>query len=232
MINKIIERKNIEEITIKSNEILDYSNLEKFIDDNFRYEATYFYNDPMCIRDSKYCLIAVANDRDLLEQFCMDKGFTKSEKIFDGGYEIKDRNPVLNVGANTQVINPLHRYIETNDNMEFIWSDEEDIEIFKNGVTIIWAEGRSKAIQKFVETLSYKIGHECDWSFTGGRAHIDVARSGFEKACDVISDDEFMKQFIVPYSDKSYENESYFNILSYHGRINEIKTSKILHGKV
>ena len=95
MIHKIIERKNIEEITIKSNEILDYSNLEKFIDDNFRYEATYFYNDPMCIRDSKYCIIALSNDRDLLEQHCIASGFTKSEKLFDGGYEIKDRKPEL-----------------------------------------------------------------------------------------------------------------------------------------
>lgn len=46
--------------------------------------------------------------------------------------------------------------------MKFTWSDKEDKELYRNGITIIWIEGRSKAIQKFVEVLSYKIDSKCD----------------------------------------------------------------------
>ena len=65
--------------------------------------------------------------------------------------------------------------------MSFIWTDKEDEELYRNGITIMWMAGRSKAIQKFVEALSYKIGSKCDFSFTAGRAHIDVSKDGYDK---------------------------------------------------
>ena len=97
--------------------------------------------------------------------------------------------------------------------MKFTWTDKEDDELYKNGITVFWVSGRTKAIQRFVEVLSYKIGSKCDFSFTAGRAHIDVSKDGYDKAIEVINDKEFMKQFIVPYSTESYDNESYFEII-------------------
>ena len=97
--------------------------------------------------------------------------------------------------------------------MGFTWTDKEDEELYRNGITIMWISGRSKAIQKFVEALSYKIGSKCDFSFTAGRAHIDVSKDSYDKAVKAINDEEFMSQFIVPYSDESYDNETYFEIL-------------------
>ena len=85
--------------------------------------------------------------------------------------------------------------------------------LYENGITIIWAVGRTKAIQKFVEALSYKIGSKCDWSFTAGRAHIDVLKDDYNNAIKVIEDKEFLNQFIVPYSEESYDAETYFNII-------------------
>lgn len=97
--------------------------------------------------------------------------------------------------------------------MQFTWTDKEDEELYRNGITIRWAAGRTKAIQKFVEALSYKIGSKCDFSFTAGRAHIDVSMNSYKKALEVINDEEFMKQFIVPYSKETYDNETYLELL-------------------
>lgn len=97
--------------------------------------------------------------------------------------------------------------------MQFTWTDKEDEELYRNGITIRWAAGRTKAIQKFVEALSYKIGSKCDFSFTAGRAHIDVSMNSYEKALEVINNEEFMNQFIVPYSKETYDNETYFELL-------------------
>ncbi len=95
----------------------------------------------------------------------------------------------------------------------FTWTDQEDEELYKNGITIMWAAGRTKSIQNFVEKLSYKIGHKCDFSFSAGRAHIDVLKDGYDKAVGAINDEEFMKQFYVPYSEETYDNGTYFEIL-------------------
>lgn len=106
--------------------------------------------------------------------------------------------------------------VETEINeKKFTWSDKEDEELYKNGICIMWVAGRTKSIQKFVEELSYKIGHKCDFSFTAGRAHIDVSREEgvYEKALEAIKDQEFMNKFIVPYSKETYDNETYFVIL-------------------
>lgn len=98
--------------------------------------------------------------------------------------------------------------------MEFIWdADKEDEDLYRNGITVMWVVGRSKAIQNFVELLSYKIGSKCDFSFTAGRAHIDVSKDWYDKAVEVITDKNFMKQFIVPYSKESFDNDTYFEVL-------------------
>jgi len=97
--------------------------------------------------------------------------------------------------------------------MEFTWSDKEDEELYKHGITVMWVSGRTKSIQNFVEKLSYKIGHKCDFSFSAGRAHIDVLKKGYEKAVEFINNNDFIKQFIVSYSEETYNNGTYFEIL-------------------
>lgn len=97
--------------------------------------------------------------------------------------------------------------------MDFTWSDKEDDALYKNGVTIMWVDGCADAIQNFVEKLSYKIGSKCDFSFTAGRAHIDVFTEAVEKAKEAINDNEFMSQFLVSYSDESNENRKYFQVI-------------------
>ena len=97
--------------------------------------------------------------------------------------------------------------------MQFTWTDKEDEELYKNGITIMWMSGRTKAIQKFIEALSYKIGSKCDFSFSAGRAHIDVSKEAYDKAIEVVNDEEFMKQFIVPYSRETYDNETYCEVI-------------------
>ena len=97
--------------------------------------------------------------------------------------------------------------------MHFTWTDKEDEELYKNGVTIIWIAGRTKAIQQFVEELSYRIGSKCDFSFSAGRAHIDVSKDAYDKAVEVVNDRKFMKEFIVPYSKETYDNGTYFEVI-------------------
>lgn len=97
--------------------------------------------------------------------------------------------------------------------MQFTWTDKEDEELYRNGITIMWMAGRTKAIQKFIEALSYRIGSKCDFSFVAGRAHIDVSKDGYDKAIEAINDKEFMRQFIVPYSRETYDNETYCEVI-------------------
>lgn len=97
--------------------------------------------------------------------------------------------------------------------MQFAWTDKEDEELYKNGITIMWIAGRTKAIQKFVEALSYKIGSKCDFAFTAGRAHIDVSKDAYNNAIEAVNDEKFMRQFIVPYSKETYNNETYFEVI-------------------
>lgn len=114
----------------------------------------------------------------------------------------------MNIKTVYEFIKRMEKY-----NMQFTWTDTEDEELYRNGIRIIWVAGRTNAIQKFVEALSYKIGSKCDFSFTAGRAHIDVSKDGYDKAFEAISDEEFMKQFIVPYSREAYVNETYFEVI-------------------
>lgn len=96
---------------------------------------------------------------------------------------------------------------------KFTWTDKEDEELYLHGIGVLIVGGRSRAIQNFVEKLSYKIDSKCDFSFTTGRAHIDVSKDAVDKAIDAINDKEFMNQFIILYSEESYDNETYFEIL-------------------
>lgn len=97
---------------------------------------------------------------------------------------------------------------------KFTWEGNEDPEVLKKGCTIMWACGRTKAIQRFVEDLSNKVGAKADWSFQAGRAHIEIMPEGVNKAVELINNEEYMKQFLVEYSDESYENGTYFQILN------------------
>lgn len=97
--------------------------------------------------------------------------------------------------------------------MEFTWTDKEDAELYKNGIIVMWVTGRTKAIQRFVEALSNRIGSKCDFAFTAGRAHIDVSKIDYDKALETVNNEEFMKEFIVPYSKETYDDETYFEII-------------------
>lgn len=59
----------------------------------------------------------------------------------------------------------------------------------------MWVAGRSKAVQNFVEKLSYRIDSKCDFSYTAGRAHIDVTIEAYSKALEAVQDEDFMNQF-------------------------------------
>lgn len=98
--------------------------------------------------------------------------------------------------------------------MQFTWSDKEDEELYRHGITLVWMDGSAKAVQRFVEALSYKIGFKCDFAYTAGRAHIDVPKEGYAKAFEAIHDENFMKEFLVPYSEESYDNRTYLVLSS------------------
>ena len=60
---------------ISSKDMLD------FIDNNFKYVAEYYYNDPMCINDSGYVAIAYGNDESELIEYCESLGFKKTKEL-------------------------------------------------------------------------------------------------------------------------------------------------------
>jgi hypothetical protein len=95
---------------------------------------------------------------------------------------------------------------------EFTWdSEKEDSEIYQHGITFMWIDGTSKSIQNFIEVLSNTIGHKIDFSWTAGRAHIDVLSDGLEKACEYRDNEEFMAKFIKEYDDTNgADNSIYF----------------------
>lgn len=97
---------------------------------------------------------------------------------------------------------------------KFSWDSEcEDSELVKTGITVLLLAGRSTAIQKFVEDLSYKIRAKCDWSYCGGRAHVEVPKGYADKARMAISDSEWLNSYKVPYSDETWNNGTYFEVL-------------------
>lgn len=144
----------------------------------------------------------------------IDEHSPESNKLYRGWdgkfYPYYEKTPI-DVIYNNQKSVDAKKALKSED-VHFTWTDTEDDELYKNGITIIWVVGRQKAIQKFVEALSYKIGYKCDFAFTAGRAHIDVSQEGYAKASDVLNQG-FVNQFIVPYSKETYENETYFELI-------------------
>lgn len=108
--------------------------------------------------------------------------------------------------------------IDTDNKSEkFTWDiKREDQDLYKFGHRIMIVRGRAKAIQRFVEALSYKINCKCDFGgLMGGKAHIDCNEKAVKSAREVIYDDGFMEEFIVPYSEASYHSETYFEVEEY-----------------
>ena len=91
----------------------------------------------------------------------------------------------------------------------FTWSDKEDDEIYNNGIRVAFFHGRSKQAQKLVEALSYATGHKVDFSISASIIHVDVLREGVDAVVEKLNDEEFMKDFIVEYSEETYDNETY-----------------------
>lgn len=112
--------------------------------------------------------------------------------------------------------NELMKHLVISDtNTKFEWFDKEDPELYKRGVTIAWMAGRTTSVQRFIESLSYHIGYKCDFSWSGGRAHIDVLNipDAVTKATEAINDSEWMSQFLVPYSKEAYDDGTYLEFL-------------------
>jgi len=101
----------------------------------------------------------------------------------------------------------------SNDGMAAVWDPEkEDPEIAGHGTLFAWGQGRSPAVQTFVEALSRKIGYKVDWAYTGGRAHLDVMPEGREAALEALKDEAFVKPFLKLYASENWKNGTYFRI--------------------
>ena len=82
-----------------------------------------------------------------------------------------------------------------------------------NRVLLADYEKRMNLEGKFVEALSYKIDAKCDFRQTCGRYFILVPKDKVDEAIKVITTD-WLNQFVVKYSDESYNNETYFEPVS------------------
>jgi len=81
------------DLEIGESTILNINVLNKFIKDNFKYKAEYFYNDPMgstFSNDDGWVIIAYGNDPEELAKHCEENGYRKCITWNDGGYIIKD----------------------------------------------------------------------------------------------------------------------------------------------
>lgn len=95
----------------------------------------------------------------------------------------------------------------------FTWDlNKMDENIFSHGEIVVWVTGGKSAIQKFVETLSHRIGQKCDWGYIGGRAHIDTLPENVPAAKQAILDTDWVRQFIIPVTDETFANGTYFGI--------------------
>lgn len=96
------------------------------------------------------------------------------------------------------------------DKEKFTWDPEEcDNHLFKEGSPVFTAVGRSKAAQKVVEALSYEIDSKCDFRIVAGRIIILVDKEKTDDAFDILYSD-WIKGYVVPYSNESYDDETYF----------------------
>lgn len=90
----------------------------------------------------------------------------------------------------------------------FTWTDQEDEELYKNGCTIMWVAGRTKSIQNFVEKLSYKIGHKCDFSFSAGRVIDDFGDMTFMYVLKCDDNYYFSRKVIIKPIDVQTSNDA------------------------
>lgn len=96
------------------------------------------------------------------------------------------------------------------DTEKFTWDTERcDDHLFKEGSPVLTAVGRSKAAQKVVEALSYEIDSKCDFRIVAGHIIILVEKEKVAEAFDILYSDR-IKGYVVPYSDESYDDETYF----------------------
>lgn len=99
------------------------------------------------------------------------------------------------------------------NNPKFTWDPvHEDPEIRDHGKIAAYAYGKSDALQAFVEALSIKINAKCDWEYAGGTAHIDALPGNLAAARAAIRDEAWIGQFLIPYSDESIADGTYFQI--------------------
>lgn len=95
--------------------------------------------------------------------------------------------------------------------MKFTWDPEhEDSDIANNGIIVAWLDAGRAAIDNFVAELSYKIDAKCDWSYMGGKAHVDTLPENFNAAQEAMMDEDWMKSFIVPFDDITHGAKRWF----------------------
>lgn len=132
-----------------------------------------------------------------------EEAIKKTQQVLiDNGIEADEAETVLQAIGYTLLDAELYP--------QFTWNEEEeDHEVSAKGVLVMWATGSKDLIQKFVEDLSRRCGAKADWSYTSGRAHIEIMPNGANAAFALINDVEYMSQFYVPYNN----GEPYFERL-------------------
>jgi hypothetical protein len=152
---------------------------------------------------------------------CIDLNCSMNDKRF-GIFSCPESD--LEIGWKEETVKYAHAELQDKDQkikntksedpIKFEWDfNQEDDYIYRYGVHLMWVCGRKEAIQKFVQALSQEVGKKCDFAFTSGRAHIDVYSDVYDKACEVISNSDFMSKFIVPFSHESWNDGTYFEVI-------------------
>ena len=98
------------------------------------------------------------------------------------------------------------------DGLTATWDPTQECGELEHGVTFAWLQGRSTAIQKFVEALSRKADYKVDWAYVGGRAHLDVLPQGLDAVDAAIRDEGFVRPFLVPYSERTWDDGTFLRI--------------------
>ena len=122
----------------------------------------------------------------------------------DGIVTIKtdDGNKVWCGVSRTDLYRPINNDID---------DEKEDPDIYRHGITILWAAGSKVAINNMCRQLSKDCGVKVDWSYTGGRAHIDTMPDNVEIVMSFLNkNDTYLNQFICDYETDS---NMYFEIL-------------------
>lgn len=146
--------------------------------------------------------------RTLLEYIRTELNFNSEKDICNAFFELAKQN-------NMKISELLSKYQDTCKE-KYTWSEMEDDELFHHGVTVVWLDATAKAAQNFVERMSYKIGHKVDYSYTAGRAHVEVMPEGVDAFREAMDDVAFMDTFYVlsnAYLDAAGHSEFRFRII-------------------